>query len=177
MKRLPVLSTAFAVALLAAPTVIAQGSAGFRARLIGYEEVPAISTTARGTFKARLDKDVPSVEYEITFEGLQADVTQSHIHFGRERTNGGISVWLCGTPALPGPPGTPSCGGPRTSTVTGVFTAAQVIGPAGQGISAAEFDELIRAMRNGSAYANVHSAMFPGGEIRGQINRGGPGSD
>jgi hypothetical protein len=45
-----------------------------------------------------------------------------------------------------------------------------VIGPAGQGIAAGEFSELVDALRAGRAYANVHSSKFPGGEIRGQIN-------
>jgi hypothetical protein len=53
--------------------------------------------------------------------------------------------------------------------VTGVITAANVIGPSGQGISAGEFDELIAAIRSGSAYANVHTVNRGGGEIRGII--------
>jgi hypothetical protein len=46
------------------------------------------------------------------------------------------------------------------------------VGPAGQGIAAGEFDELVRAIKAGVTYANVHSEMFPGGEIRGQLGRG-----
>jgi hypothetical protein len=34
---------------------------------------------------------------------------------------------------------------------------------------AGEFDEVIAAMRAGVTYANVHTAQFPGGEVRGQI--------
>jgi hypothetical protein len=54
--------------------------------------------------------------------------------------------------------------------VTGTLTPANVVGPTGQGIAAGEFAEVIRAIRKGSAYANVHSTKFPGGEIRGQIH-------
>jgi hypothetical protein len=171
MKRLPALFVVFSATLLAMPSLTAEAP-DLRARLIGFEEVPAISTTARGRFTATIDEGTPAIEYELRYQGLQADITQSHIHFGRERTNGGISVWLCGTPTLPGPAGTPACGGPRTNTVTGVITPAQVIGPSGQGITAGEFNELLKALKDGSAYANVHSTTFPGGEIRGQIRDG-----
>jgi CHRD domain len=47
-----------------------------------------------------------------------------------------------------------------------------VIGPAGQGISAGQFDELVDAIRAGATYANVHTTLYPGGEIRGQIGMG-----
>jgi hypothetical protein len=54
--------------------------------------------------------------------------------------------------------------------VSGTITSADVIGPAGQGIAPGEFDELVRALREGATYANVHTTLYPGGEIRGQID-------
>jgi hypothetical protein len=48
-------------------------------------------------------------------------------------------------------------------------TAADVIGPNGQGIAPGEFAEVLAAMREGVTYANVHSTRNPPGEIRGQI--------
>ena len=98
-------------------------------------------------------------------------MTQSHIHFGQPSVAGGISVWLCGNPPLTPPAGTALCPNPGDGAeVTGTLTAANVVGPVGQGIAAGEFAELIRAIRKGDAYANVHSTKFPGGEIRGQIH-------
>ena len=58
---------------------------------------------------------------------------------------------------------------PTSGTVTGDVDASDVVGPAGQGIEAGAFGELIKAMRAGHAYVNVHSVKFPGGEIRAQI--------
>lgn len=54
----------------------------------------------------------------------------------------------------------------------GTLTAANVIGPAGQGVATGEFAELVAAMRGGVAYINVHSSTFPGGEVRGQLTGG-----
>jgi hypothetical protein len=56
--------------------------------------------------------------------------------------------------------------------VTGTVTAADVVGPTGQGVSPGEFEEILDAMRAGVTYANVHTTKIPGGEIRGQIGRG-----
>ena len=97
-------------------------------------------------------------------------MTQAHIHFGQRSVNGGISAWLCGTEALPGPTGTPRCPGARSGTISDTIVAADVIGPTGQGIAPLEFAELIAAIRAGRTYANVHSSKFGGGEVRGQIN-------
>jgi hypothetical protein len=53
--------------------------------------------------------------------------------------------------------------------VTGTLNAAGVVGPTAQGIAPGEFAELVRAIRNGAAYANVHSVAFPAGEVRDQV--------
>ena len=139
--------------------------------MTGFEEPPAVSTTGRGEFRARISNDGDSIEYELSYRDLKGEVTQAHIHLGQKRVNGGIAVWLCGTDALPGPAGTPRCPVP-SGRVTGTITAEKVIGPAGQGLAAGEFDELVRAIRAGVTYANVHSTRNPGGEIRGQIKAG-----
>jgi len=134
--------------------------------MIGYLEVPALSSGASGSFEARIDDDM--LHYRLSYEGLEGTVTQAHIHFGQRSVNGGISIWLCGTAAALGPAGTPTC--PQSGIVTRTVGAADVVGPAVQGIAAGELDEIVAAIRAGRAYANVHSTIFPGGEIRGQIN-------
>ena len=52
-----------------------------------------------------------------------------------------------------------------------------MIGPGGQGIAAGEFAELVRAMRAGATYVNIHTTAFPGGEIRGQVSDDDRGRD
>jgi hypothetical protein len=146
-----------------------------RATLIGYEEVPAISTVGNGTFKAAISRTTDEIRYTLRYSALEPpnNVTQAHIHFGQRSVNGGITVWLCGNPTAGPPPiappaGTQTCP-PGPATLTGTITPANVVGPASQGIAAGEFDELVRALRAGVTYANVHSSNWPGGEIRGQI--------
>jgi hypothetical protein len=153
-----------------------RNSRGLRARLTGFEEPPSISTTGRGTFRATISRDETSISYELRFSDLEGSVTQSHIHIAQRGVNGGIAMWLCGTTALPGPAGTPSCNATEPANngvVTGVLTAEDVIGPnAGanpQGIAPGEFAEVLRAIRAGVAYVNVHSTRNGPGEIRGQI--------
>ena len=68
-------------------------------------------------------------------------------------------------------PGTPACPTPG-GTVEGDIDAADVIGPAGQGIEVGAFNEILAAMRAGAAYANVHSTKWPAGEIRAQVKKG-----
>ncbi len=141
------------------------------ATLVGFEETPSIfSAQGKGTLDLDLNRNARTLSYKLTFSGLRAAVTQSHIHFGKRDVAGGVIVFLCGTATNPGPAGTPTC--PQSGTVSGTITAANVIGPVPQGISAGDFDGLVAALGSNSAYANVHSMMFPAGEIRGQIRRG-----
>ncbi len=140
--------------------------------MTGYEENIDISTPASGSFQARLSKDGTKLAYELTYGELEGTVTQSHVHFGKTALNGGISFWLCETAGTQSPSAsTPTCPAPG-GTVTGEITAAEVIGPTGQGIAPGEFAEILAAMRAGHAYANVHTTTRPGGEIRAQINNG-----
>ena len=144
-----------------------------RANLIGFQEVPAISTTGKGTFEARINDSDTAMDFKLTWENLEGtNVTQAHIHFGQPAVNGGIIIWLCGSASNPGPAGTPVCPGPLNGSVTGTIDQSKVVGPAtppGQGILANEFAEALKAIRSGVAYANVHTSTWGGGEIRGQI--------
>ena len=78
-------------------------------------------------------------------------------------------VFLC-TNLGNGPAGTPLCPGTTTGTVTGTLSKANVVGgAAAQNIAARAFGKVSLAIRRGVSYANVHTNLFPGGEIRGQV--------
>ena len=139
----------------------------FHARLEGAQETPAISTAATGTFEATLNSAGDQLSYELEYSGLEGGNTLfAHVHIGQFDVAGGVMFFLCGG------------GGKQTcpngsATVTGTVTAADIIGPTGQGISPGQFAEALRAMRDGIAYANVHTVTYQLGEIRGQINHRG----
>lgn len=143
------------------------------ARLLGINEVPSVSTGASGRLRATISRDEQSIEYEISFSGLQGVVAQSHIHIARPNVNGGIVLWFCqGTARAPAAVAalTPEC--PQEGTVTGTLTAANITPVATQQIGVNDFAEIIALIRAGAAYANVHTAPSPGGEIRGQVQVG-----
>lgn len=156
----------FIAALLTA-TPLAAVAETMQAELTGFEEVPAVSSNGSGSFRAEIDEAAGAVSYELSYRGLEGSPQQAHIHFGQQGVNGGIAVFLCSNLPNP-PPGTPGCPTPA-GTVRGVFQSGDVIGPSSQGIVSGEFNELIRAMRAGVAYVNVHSSLVPAGEIRGQL--------
>jgi hypothetical protein len=146
-----------------------QGGGFVREVLSGYQEDPAVlSTTGTGTFRAVVNERTQEITYRLSYEALTGNVTQAHIHFGGRHQSGGISVFLC-TNLGNGPAGTQVCP-PAPATVTGTLRPADVIGPAGQGIAAGEFAELVAAIKAGVTYANVHSSVYPAGEIRAQLN-------
>ena len=140
------------------------------ATLVGYNEVPSVNSKAQGSFEAVISSDWLTVAYTLTFSGLQATVQQAHIHFAQPAVNGPIVLWLCGTTALPGPAGTPTC--PQSGSVSGTFAPVNVLAsPTTQQLPAGDIGNLISAMLAGAAYVNVHTAASPGGEIRGQTSQ------
>src|SRR6185436_112756 len=143
----------------------------FKATLIGYDEVPALSSTGAGTFSVQVDPSDTFFDYQLSYAGLTGNVAQAHIHIAQKGVNGGIMVFFC-TNLGNGPPGTQLCPGPNAGSVSGRITAADVVASAAaQGIAAGEFAEVLAAMRAGTVYVNVHSTVFPGGEIRGQLTQ------
>jgi hypothetical protein len=164
---------ALGVAALAAVSVagtvaVAGGGHSIREELTGYQEDPLVlSTTGNGSFRARINERTQEISYRLRYAELEGTVTQAHIHLGGRHQSGGIIVFFC-TNLNNGPAGTQACP-PAPASVSGTITPADVIGPAGQGITAGQFDELVDAMRAGVTYANVHSTLYPGGEIRAQL--------
>lgn len=150
--------TVLLLAVLAAAPAFAGLHRFLFAALSGFDEVPAVLSPARGAFTALLRDD--SIDYRLSYRDTIGVPVQAHIHFGQKDVNGGVVAFLCGGP-------TPPCG---PEGATGTIDASSVVaGAAAQGLAAGDFDGLVTAIRTGNAYVNVHTDVFPNGEIRGQI--------
>ena len=175
MNRIRVLISIAGLLGIVGLAVYADGVRRIREFLIGFEEVPSVSTTANGKFRARISEDNTEIRYKLTYRELEGDVQQAHIHFGQKGVNGGITVFLC-TNLGNGPEGTQPCP-PPPATITGTIRAVDVspdipstAAARAQGLEPGEFQEFLEALRAGVTYVNVHSSKFPAGEMRSQID-------
>lgn len=163
MKKLSLLAGLVIALGLAAGAYALAGKRGDNSggKLNGFSEVPANSTTGVGEFRLEIQSN-DRISYRLTYRALEAPTLFAHIHFAQRDVNGGVAAFLCGGGNKPACPAT-------EGTAEGIIVPSDVVGPSGQGIAAGEFAELVRAIRAGKTYANVHTSKFPSGEIRGQI--------
>jgi len=175
MKRISLL-IAVVISFAALVLGVTEGFKNIAASLIGFQEVAAVSTTGNGEFHAQINKAETEITYSLRYSDLEGTVQQAHIHLGQAGVNGGISVFLCSNLGN-GPAGTQPCPA-APATITGTIRAADVspnipatAAARTQGLDTGEFGELLRAIRAGATYVNVHSTKWPGGEIRSQIGQ------
>lgn len=142
----------------------AMAAENFGAHLNGGQETnpSTISTNGTGFFFATLNDAENTINYTLVYFDLQSPATVAHIHLGAPGVTGGVVAPLCGAGTKPACP-------PSGTFLNDTIAAADVAALAGQGIAAGDFAALVRAMRSGLTYANVHNVLFPPGEIRGQI--------
>jgi CHRD domain-containing protein len=140
----------------------------FNEQLSGFNEVPlALSTPATAQFRAVINDRAQEISYRLSYADFPTAVTQSHVHFGSPAQSGGVSFFLCSNLGN-GPAGTQACPA-APATITGTIKPADVIGPTGQGIAPGEFAEIVKAIRAGATYVNIHTVAFPAGEGRSQL--------
>jgi CHRD domain len=138
----------------------------FSAKLLGDNEVPPNNTAGTATFQMQIDTTTTTITFTLTFSGLSGAPSVAHLHFAPTNVAGGVMIFLCGGGNQP------ACPAATSGTITGTITAANVTGPTAQGIAAGDLASALEAVREGLSYANMHTANFPAGEIRGQVRRG-----
>jgi hypothetical protein len=147
-------------------------------KLSGDEEVPIRITGAHGSANVRLAKDGQSIDFQLVVNDI-TNVTMAHIHMQAKGVNGPIVVWFF--PSVTSTAPLPGGGGEHHGLLAqGTFTAADLRGPlAGHPLS-----DLIAAISAGNTYVNIHTddgvappntgpGDFPGGEVRGQLDKNG----
>lgn len=111
------------------------------AQLSGSSEVPPVSTLASGTLEASLVPGSQVLSWTLSYQGLSGPLTGAHFHGpAQSNQNSGVAV----------PIKEPLTSSPLNGSVT---------------LSAAQIAEL----RAGNWYVNLHTAAYPDGEIRGQV--------
>lgn len=139
----------------------------FEAVLSGTNEVPPNASTATGHALITIDGSMMHVE--ATFAGLSAPNTAAHIHCCFS-TSPGTFVVATPTPTFPGFPAGATSGAYdaffdldlASSYRAGFITSA---GGTVAGAKAA----FVAGLGTGTAYFNIHTTAFPGGEIRGNL--------
>ena len=109
----------------------------------GNQQVPMVTTTARGTITGTFDKVSSRLKYSVSFTSLTP--MGAHFHIGAPGVNGPVIIEL--------PKNNPAKDG-YVSPIEGenTFTDVQTA-----------------ALLNNGVYVNLHTMAYPGGEIRANI--------
>lgn len=127
------------LALAGCADMMGGGKQNFSADLTGGQEVPPVTTPARGSATAALEGS--TLDYTVQFSGLSGPATGAHFHGPAVAgQNAGVQVNI-GQSGLASP-------------LKG---------------SAKLTDQQVADLKAGRMYLNVHTARNPGGEIRGQV--------
>jgi CHRD domain len=114
----------------------------FKVQLSGAQQVPPITTPAKGTADITFDPATRMVKWHITYNDVSSAITMAHFHDGAMGKNGPVKIWLT------------KKGSPVSSPIDGEATLTP---------------EEAKQFEAGDWYINVHSKDHPAGEIRGQV--------
>lgn len=157
---------------IAAPTILSADTITYDAVLSGASESPATPSTGTGSAIVTINTVAQTMEVNVTFSGLSSGDTASHIHCCvAPGGNAGVATT---TPTFPGFPS-----GVTAGSYDNVFdlTAASTYNPAfvtAQGSVANAETVLLAGLAAADAYLNIHTTLYPGGEIRGYLTLAAP---
>ena len=127
----------------------------FKAILSGSESVPAIETMAKGDVTFIFMKDSKALSYHVTVSDIE-NVTAAHIHLGKKGENGPPVALISNEKKA----------GKFSGTLAeGTITEKELMGS----LMGKSVKDLVKEIKKGNAYLNVHTDKYPNGEIRGQI--------
>jgi hypothetical protein len=112
----------------------------------GLQEVPQRLTSGNGTMDMVYNKDTHTLSYTVRWNSLSGPLTQAHIH-GTAPKGVAAGILQDWTTSI-------------SKTAAGTYSGSVLI----DGVVFTEEDLLL-----GRYYVNIHTALYPAGEIRGQI--------
>ena len=136
----------------------------YTATLTGASEVPAKTTNGQGTFLGTLNLTTNVLTYTVNYQGLGSNVTLGHIHGPSDASNTANVIVNFAAPENGS--GTLAVGAPQ-GQATGTVSLTGTVNTS-RGISG---DSLRKLLDAGLTYANIHTTVNGGGEIRGQIHK------
>jgi serralysin len=140
----------------------------FNVTLTGDQETPPNASAANGTGMVIWDAAADTLTYDFTIKGLDfGQVTAMHFHSGDEGVAGPV-VFGQLNPAQDTDDFKTIMNDDGSWTVHGVWDTTD---PANTPIT--DFADVLSSAAAGSSvplYWNVHTTMFPNGEIRGQLD-------
>ena len=154
MRRVLTLMGAAAVVVTASAVSAQAQTVNFTAHLSGANEVPGIVTGAGGTATVSLNTATRTVTYKVDVYNMPSGTTAAHFHASGPGVAGPVVVNFTVQPTIS-----------NDYSISG--TATDLVPRQPQGINS--WDDFIQALLLGQIYINVHSAVNPGGEIRGQV--------
>jgi hypothetical protein len=133
------------------------GAASYTADLTGANAVPAVDTTASGTFTMSYDPVNEELTYKLEVNGLTAP-TAASIYVGAEGDSGTVVYTLL--------PDAPKAGALPVPLAQGLIDESSFTGP----LEGKTLGDLINLIKEGNAYVSVGTAKHPIDAIRGQIS-------
>jgi CHRD domain len=128
----------------------------FKAKLTGNGEVPSVKTTAKGEVKFKLSSDGKELSYKLDVKNIENPIA-AHIHRGMTGKNGPPVANLFTGPKKEGK----FSGELSMGTITANDLSGDLMGKS--------LDDLVKLIKSGDIYVNVHTDANPDGAIRGQV--------
>ena len=140
----------------------------FTASLSGANETPANGSAGTGNTVVTWDTATSQMTVNVTFSGLTGTTTASHIHCcAAPPANAPVATQV---PSFTGfPSGVTSGSYSHTFDMTDPTSYNPAFLAANGGSTAAAAAALLTGIENGTAYLNIHTTAYPGGEIRGVL--------
>ncbi len=153
------MKTRFFLMILAVLSLAALGMASgkpYKVMLSGSGEVPSVSTPAKGEAVFEFDKAGKELKYKVTVSDIE-NVTAAHVHLGMKGKEG--------PPVAPIDIKGKKEGGFSGTLAEGTITDKDLVGP----MKGKPVKDLMKEIKTGDLYVNVHTVKYPNGELRGQI--------